>query len=699
MAPTVRSFGNLYVVGLSLLGPLLLGAVLLTDLAWAEWWREFAIMLAATVLLRSSQLALGKYAYVSQVGVVALAGTILAGPAPTVTAIGVGVVAADWLIHRKHPRAAWINASREVLSLVAAVGFYAATLAATGAPQPLSLDGLPALAILTVSYFVISRALFYYTLAIREKLTARERLFVLRYEIVAYGLTLGAAGAVLLTFVLLPPVGWPFVIAPVLFAALIFRRLLEEAIQAEELNKIQGMELVVTSNARLEDALGQIEWLAHRILDWRDFRVLLRRGEQLTVAYHGRVAAGAGIETPGGLEELRDAAVTTREPVVVQDAERDPRAIHFPAEIRSLVIQPLLFGNEVLGTLELDHHKRWTYGRLQLALIETCARRIATVVRIAGLRKPLLDTVERVGAQVRGLGELAEALGSSASAMATSTEAIGCGLEEQDAVVAEGLDAARELSDATQQVVVDSSDAARASGSASEVAERHRRTIREAMERLVALESFVAESSGRVTELSTATRRIVKFLASIRELADLTNLLALNAAIEAARAGTHGRGFAEVAREVRSLAEQSAQATLEAGQLVEEMQMRLGEVVEQIRRGQAAVGGVEKLSTEGLEALAAIVGATHDATEHAQRIAETAEGQNAALLRLGERIGGVAQISTRNRADTGVVLEQAKEIARGVDEMGRASRELDAVAAILADLTRRVTAGESDVGF
>jgi methyl-accepting chemotaxis protein len=186
----------------------------------------------------------------------------------------------------------------------------------------------------------------------------------------------------------------------------------------------------------------------------------------------------------------------------------------------------------------------------------------------------------------------------------------------------------------------------------------------------------------------------VKFLASIRELAELTNLLALNAAIEAARAGTHGRGFAEVAREVRTLAEQSAAAAREAAELLQEMQVRLGEVVEQMRRGEVAVAGVEKLSAEALDALAAIVDATRDATSHAQQIAEVAQGQNVALGRLDERIATVVDVSVRNRNDADTVGERAEVVAKGVEQIGAATRELESVVTMLSDITRRFATGE-----
>src|SRR5207249_2530661 len=82
------------------------------------------------------------------------------------------------------------------------------------------------------------------------------------------------------------------------------------------------------------------------------------------------------------------------------------------------------------------------------------------------------------------------------------------------------------------------------------------------------------------------------------------------------------------------LAEQSANAAAEAGELVQDIHTQVGEVVEQMRRGQVNVGDVEELSAAALEALDAIVAATAEATAHAGRITAVAGEQHQAFARL-----------------------------------------------------------------
>lgn len=71
----------------------------------------------------------------------------------------------------------------------------------------------------------------------------------------------------------------------------------------------------------------------------------------------------------------------------------------------------------------------------------------------------------------------------------------------------------------------------------------------------------VASIADKATESMNATRKIAGSLRSINSLVSQTNVLSLNAAVEAARAGSLGRGFSVVAREVGRLADQTKQTS------------------------------------------------------------------------------------------------------------------------------------------
>src|SRR5207245_4303919 len=75
-----------------------------------------------------------------------------------------------------------------------------------------------------------------------------------------------------------------------------------------------------------------------------------------------------------------------------------------------------------------------------------------------------------------------------------------------------------------------------------------------------------------VLALSQQTQQIGDIITSVNEIAEQSKLLALNAAIEAARAGEQGRGFGVVATEVRALAEQSKQATVQVRNILLDIQ-------------------------------------------------------------------------------------------------------------------------------
>jgi methyl-accepting chemotaxis protein len=664
-------------------------AVLIGDPRWLHQWIEILVMFAACIGLRGQTVRLSKYSYLNQTGLVSLAGSLLVGLPATLVAIAGGTLLADWVWLRKTLWAAVINFGREALALVAAYGIYAGILTISGVTDPgLHVATIPALFFYALSYFVFSRLLFYLSLLVRGKLEQSEQLLIIRYEVIAYFGTIGAVTTVVSAVLAWPPVTWLFVAAALGALGQLLKQMLEEAISAEELNKIHAIESVITSNISLHDSFQRIERLAHRLVDWGDLRIYRRAEEGLKLAYRSTIGRPERVEPTADVSVLRSQVVANGETLVINDVMRDKRVADVPEQVQSLVLVPLKFGDAVIGTLELEHHKRRAYRRKDIVTIATFANQLATAIHINDLRRPIVETLDRMTRQLGTIGQAATSLRDVSRAVATSTAAIRSAATTEEAEVTGGLEATDTLAQVSRRVVEDGAEAAQASTAASDAANRNRERVKDALARLVALKAFVGESSGKVQQLGAMSRRITGFIASIREFSDMTNLLALNAAIEAARAGRHGKGFAVVAEEVRRLAEQSAEAAAEAGELVGDIHRQVGEVVEQMRRGQVNVAGVEELSSDALEALETIVRATAEATGHAQRIAAAAGEQDDAFGRLRQRISAVAAISLQNRAEAEGVSARAGEAAAGLGNLEAATRELEEVASRLRDLTR-----------
>ncbi|SEG45405.1 methyl-accepting chemotaxis protein [Vibrio hangzhouensis] len=101
-------------------------------------------------------------------------------------------------------------------------------------------------------------------------------------------------------------------------------------------------------------------------------------------------------------------------------------------------------------------------------------------------------------------------------------------------------------------------------------------------------------SKETVEALQLLTADITQFISIIHQISEQTNLLALNAAIEAARAGEHGRGFAVVADEVRSLAGRANAAASEISGLVERIEGSTNRAGENIELVSAQVADASK---------------------------------------------------------------------------------------------------------
>lgn len=162
------------------------------------------------------------------------------------------------------------------------------------------------------------------------------------------------------------------------------------------------------------------------------------------------------------------------------------------------------------------------------------------------------------------------------------------------------------VSEVKQTVRVSSDAATRVSESAKEAASIAQ-TGKNAVE-VTAHETALARAqmetiSNCVLQLSDQGREITEIIATVTELAERSNLLSVNTAIEAARAGEQGVGFRVVAEEVKQLAAQSKQATMQVRQILGETQRAVGAAVMAVEQGSKAVAKVER---EALDAGASI---------------------------------------------------------------------------------------------
>lgn len=189
------------------------------------------------------------------------------------------------------------------------------------------------------------------------------------------------------------------------------------------------------------------------------------------------------------------------------------------------------------------------------------------------------------------------------------------------------------------------------------------------------IRTTVAETNNKLKRLSDSSGKISKAVNLIGNFTTQTQMLALNAAIEATRAGEYGRGFAVVAEEVRSLARQSAMATTEISQLVQEIQEGTAEVATAMETGIAQVVEGTNLVTQTRQYLNAIVNATTEISQLAAGITDATQVQTQQSQSITQTMSEVANLAqqtsestTTLRADFQALLDVAQNLQVSVDQ-------------------------------
>ena len=201
---------------------------------------------------------------------------------------------------------------------------------------------------------------------------------------------------------------------------------------------------------------------------------------------------------------------------------------------------------------------------------------------------------------------------------------------------------------------------------ADEVSRAGEESVERSLSGLSEIGDSVTSMAEKIELLKERMRQIDGINITVKDLADQSNMLALNAAIEAVRSGEHGKGFAVVAREIRSLADQSIQATQRVREILLDISGSIDDAVSISAAGRrrAETGLAEvRSSGETMRVLSAMVKDTSDAV---RQITASVSQQNAGISQI---FGAVSDLNdgmrdtTRRLESTGEAINRLRSVS------------------------------------
>ena len=285
--------------------------------------------------------------------------------------------------------------------------------------------------------------------------------------------------------------------------------------------------------------------------------------------------------------------------------------------------------------------------------------------------------VTRVASIIKNIAKDSEILNNSSADLSSLSAQMSGGAENMAGKSNTVAAAAEEMSSNMNSVAAAMEEAATNVGMVATAAEQMTSTINEIAQNSEKASSITGEAvvqtqsaSNKVDELGGAAREIGKVVETITEISEQVNLLALNATIEAARAGEAGRGFAVVANEIKDLARQTAEATLEIKGEIGAIQGATIATVSEIDQISKIINDVNEIVTiiataveEQSATTKEIAGNVAQAAQGIQGVNENVSTSSVVASEIAEEITGVNQSASEMSHSSGQVAMSAEELA------------------------------------
>jgi len=335
-----------------------------------------------------------------------------------------------------------------------------------------------------------------------------------------------------------------------------------------------------------------------------------------------------------------------------------------------------------------------------LANINTSIRGInAEIVNLASSNQETASSIMEMGSAIEQVATSANALGSTVE---SSTSAVH-ELNAQIRRVSESGSAVQEVAEETAASISEMDHAIREVGdhvrSASELTEQVTQSAEEGSQAVGATIDGIAQIRDLTQDARTALEGLADRIGTIGEIAsvingisDETNLLSLNAAIIAAQAGEHGRAFAVVAEQVKTLARRTTTSTKEIESLIESVQgqseiavraMGAGiDAVEQgVKRSMSAGEALDRIRNNAREAssrVSEINRAAEEQARNSRHVSESAQTTSAQVQQISAALAEQSQATERILDNATQSLEMCRQMAGATEEQRSSSRYISA---------------------
>ncbi|NPC74069.1 methyl-accepting chemotaxis protein [Corallococcus exiguus] len=255
------------------------------------------------------------------------------------------------------------------------------------------------------------------------------------------------------------------------------------------------------------------------------------------------------------------------------------------------------------------------------------------------------DMMARLRAVLMALKNSAHELEATALELANSASDQNLAVTRQAAALHQTQIAARQLQESSRAAAQRATGVLRDAEKAGAVGQAGESAVAGSVGGLTHIRSQVERISNTVSELRQSTRQVGDITGTVKDLADQSNVLALNAAIEAARSGEAGRAFAVVARQMRSLADQSATATARVQSILADIGRAISEAVQTSEGGTREVeGGLEQARAAG-ESLRALAEVIQNNSVSVKSIADMVSQQDAGIAELFAALSDLTRLA------------------------------------------------------